>query len=68
MHHVQNHKPGAVDDEASTPAGRRKRYEAVLHLMEHWQADRSGYEERAWPELVRHIEADRLSPRERFRD
>ena len=67
MHRNQSKKPSTNDNEAKTPAGRRRRYTAILEMIESWQADRSGYEERVWPDLVRQIEADRLSPRERFR-
>lgn len=68
MHRIQNDKPYAADNKSTTPAGRRRRYAAVLKMIEVWQADSSGYEERVWPNLVREIEADRLSARERFRD
>ena len=58
MYEVQDHRPATSDAvETSARKDRRRRYEAVLRMMERWQADQSGYEERIWPELVRQIEA-----------
>ena len=67
MHDIREHRTGLPGQNQSTPVQRRGRYEAVLRLLEGWQADTSGYEERVWPDLVKQIEAERLSMRERFR-
>ena len=40
----------------------------VLHLLDEWLADESGYEAECWPRLREALNHDRLSDRPLFKD
>jgi hypothetical protein len=42
--------------------------EDVIHLLDEWMADESGYDEKTWPELKAGLERERLSSRHLFDD
>jgi hypothetical protein len=44
----------------------KKRREGAANLVESWLAEKSGYDQRVWPELSRDIERNRLSDRSRL--
>ena len=45
----------------------RHRRDKAASLVESWLSDKSDYDRRVWPGLVRSIEENRLSDRNRFR-
>lgn len=44
----------------------RRKNQAVLDLLNSWLEDSSGYDERAWPEIKKGLEASRTSSRALF--
>jgi len=42
--------------------------EAIIHILEEWMADESGYDEKVWPIVKKDLEENRLSYRSRFSD
>ena len=43
-----------------------ERTERLLHYLDEWLADESGYDEETWPKLKAALEQDRLSSRSLF--
>jgi len=54
--------PSLVVDEGE----RRRRYDALVLLLDEWMADESGYDEETWPELMEALDRDRSSFRKLF--
>jgi len=46
---------------------RRRRHDALAHLLDEWMADESGYDEETWPALMEALDRDRPSSRKLFR-
>ena len=44
------------------------RNQQIIHMLNQWLADESGYDERVWPEIKKYIEEHQLSYDDRFRD
>lgn len=58
----------APDIQQNGTASRKQKNEAARQLLKQWLEDTSGYDEQAWPEARRVLEANRLSVRRRFSD
>jgi hypothetical protein len=48
--------------------GRRRRNAAVIHLIQDWLADESGYDEETWDDLKAAMKESRRTSRNLFRD
>jgi hypothetical protein len=57
--------PNLADDVLAT---QKKKNEAVIHLLDEWLADESGYDEEVWPIVKKAIEENRPSHRKRFHE
>jgi hypothetical protein len=52
--------------ERNLELARKARQERAVRLVESWLNDKSGYDERVWPQLSRDIEENRLTLRSRL--
>ncbi len=60
--------PGPTPDAHDEGDERRRRNAAVVHLIEEWLADESGYDEETWDDLKAAMKENRRTPRDLFRD
>jgi hypothetical protein len=64
-------KPRKRDAWCRTPSGEpldrppKEKWRRLLAHVEEWTKDDTGYDERAWPEILRSLNADRMSHRSR---
>jgi hypothetical protein len=60
--------PGATPAAHDESDNRRRRNAAVVHLLEEWLADESGYDEETWDDLKAALKENRRTSRDLFRD
>lgn len=56
----------AVHEAAPQQSTNAERTERLLHYLDEWLADESGYDEETWPKVKAALEEDRLSSRKLF--
>lgn len=54
------------ENHPDTPTAEQQQKQRLLHQLDEWLADDSGYDEETWPKLKAALEQDRLSSRSRF--
>ncbi len=60
--------PGPIPETHAAGDDRRRRNAAVVHLIEEWLADESGYDEETWDDLKAAMKENRRTSRDLFRD